>query len=478
MRISKLFSLEERGGFGSNLTYAIIAQGITLASSVFMSLIVPKLLGVEDYAYWQLFVLYSGYIGLALFGIHDGVFLRLGGARVTEISWSSIKAELLLVTGLQLLISAVVLLVTCFPFTGDSRQLVFLFVVVNGLLVNPPAFMFYVFRAANLPNIYSTASVLSGGMWVVGLIVLTAINPNGFGVYAVCYLACQAVSSIYCCLCAKKVLDCPSSGIQEAVRGVKKDFASGMKVTLAYYAGTLIVGSCRMLIDGKWGIEAFGKFSFSISLVNFLISFMAQVSMVLFPVVRRMNGGSQARVYRLIRSSLALVAPLIYLIYFPGCIALQWWVPQYSESLSFLAILLPVCYFDCKVQLLTNTYLKTLRKENALLVINLATLALSLALDLIAIGLLSNIVYAALAIVLSVTIRSVLAELYLKKFLPVGGIRLLLTEIMLAAGFIWSAYCAGSTVLVFLLVALFYLLNAPEFNTLIVLLRERFSVMH
>ena len=52
-----IFSTEEKGGFGSNLAYAIVAQGIGLLSSVLTSLVLPKFLGVDDYAYWQLFLL-------------------------------------------------------------------------------------------------------------------------------------------------------------------------------------------------------------------------------------------------------------------------------------------------------------------------------------------------------------------------------------------------------------------------------------
>lgn len=60
-----------------NLIYAFSAQGISLILSVLMSMIVPKLLGVEDYSYWQLFIFYIGYVGFSHFGLTDGIYLRL-----------------------------------------------------------------------------------------------------------------------------------------------------------------------------------------------------------------------------------------------------------------------------------------------------------------------------------------------------------------------------------------------------------------
>lgn len=462
MRRDNWFSLEERGGLASNLTYAIVAQGVSLASSVLMSLVVPRLLGIEDYGYWQLFVLYSGYVGLALLGVHDGAFLRLGGATVAEIDWSRVKTQFALVTGFQLLVGAAVLFVTCLPFVGDSRQIIFLLVVADGLIVNPSAFLLYVFRAANLPSIYSTASMVSGAIWVAVLIVLTTFNPGGFVFYVLCYLACQGISSLIGYLYAVRALKCPFGSLRRGFRDVRDDFVAGIKVTVAYYAGSLVIGSCRMLIDWRWGIETFGRFSFSVSLVNFLLSFMAQVSMVLFPVVRRMGEGSQAKAYAVIRSGLATVLPLIYLAYYPGCALLSWWLPQYADSLTYLAIMLPICYFDCKVQLLVNTYLKSLRKENALLWINVGTLGISLSLCLFAVFVLSDVIFAAMSIVMAVAFRSVVAEVFLNRYIHIGGRRLLATEIALAAAFVVSAYCMSSLVLTAVSVFAFYLLNYDQ----------------
>ena len=475
MREKHRFSLEERGGFASNLFYAIVAQGVSLASSVLMSLVVPKLLGIEDYAYWQLFVLYSGYVGLALFGVHDGVFLRLGGIKVSDIDWPRVKTQFALVTGFQLLFGLAVILVTCVPFVGDSRQIIFLLVVVDGLLVNPSAFLFYVFRAANLPSIYSTASMASGTVWVAMLIILTACNPEGFALYVLCYLACQGISSLFGYLYIAGVFKCPFGSLRQGLRDIWGDLIAGIKVTVAYYAGSLVIGSCRMLIDWRWGIETFGKFSFSVSLVNFLLSFMAQVSMVLFPVIRRMGEESQTKAYINIRSGLVTVLPLVYLAYYPGCELLSWWLPQYAESLRYLGIILPICYFDCKVQLLVNTYLKSLRKENALLWINVGTLALSLVLCLFAVLALSDVVFAALSIVIAVAFRSIVAEVYLDRYIHVGGRRLLATEIALAAAFVVTAYYASSPALTVVSVLVFYLLNFSQIRSFVSLLGNRLS---
>ena len=47
----------------SNLLYSFFAQGISMCLSIMMSLLIPKMLGIEDFGYWQLFLFYINYVG-------------------------------------------------------------------------------------------------------------------------------------------------------------------------------------------------------------------------------------------------------------------------------------------------------------------------------------------------------------------------------------------------------------------------------
>ena len=78
-----------------NAAIAFLAQGITLLISCITSLLVPKLLGVEEYGYWQLFVFYAGYVGFFHFGLNDGVYLLHGGESRDQIDKRSINSQFL-----------------------------------------------------------------------------------------------------------------------------------------------------------------------------------------------------------------------------------------------------------------------------------------------------------------------------------------------------------------------------------------------
>ena len=67
-----------------NLSYAYISQIVSTLVSICFTLLVPKILGVEGYGYWQLIVFYSTYLGIFYLGINDGIYLKNGNNRMND----------------------------------------------------------------------------------------------------------------------------------------------------------------------------------------------------------------------------------------------------------------------------------------------------------------------------------------------------------------------------------------------------------
>ena len=61
------------------MSYTIFSNFVSLIASALVILIIPKLIGVEEYGYWQLYLFYSSYVGFLHFGWNDGIYLRFGG---------------------------------------------------------------------------------------------------------------------------------------------------------------------------------------------------------------------------------------------------------------------------------------------------------------------------------------------------------------------------------------------------------------
>ena len=120
------------------------------------------------------------------------------------------------------------------------------------------------------------------------------------------------------------------------------------------------------------------------------------------------------------------------------------WLPQYAESLRYMVILLPVCVFDGKMNLLCNTYLKVLRKERQLLYFNLIALFVSLGLCSFGAYILKNVFAVAISMVIAVAIRSIISEIYLNHFLYSGLPIDAIVDIFMSLIFVVGTWFAGA----------------------------------
>lgn len=461
--LRSIFSTEESGGLGKNLAFAVASQGVSLISSVIMSLIVPKVLGVKDYAYWQLFLLYSSYTGLALLGVNDGMYLRLGGKRYKQLDYCRLKAQILLVIGFQI-VAGSVCLAALFTFEEDfNRRLVFLFVVAYGLIANLTSCLRYVFQSTNLTQISSIADMISKASFLFFVLVVLFSGGSTAWPFIALYTGCQLLSVIYIGYCARMLL-LAQADWPRAIGDCCTDVVAGIKITISYYADSLVVGVTRMMVDWRLGLTTFGKISFAFSLTNFILGFIGQVSMVLFPVLKRLDGSEQRRKYLQIRSVLHVVLPLAYLFYVPARMILGWWLPQYEESLLYLALTMPLCIYSCKANFLFDTYLKMGRHEGVLSAVNVFTMCLNAALSVVAVFGFASVEWAAVGIVISVVVRDFIFERYEAKEQGVEYLNSCFSELALSIGFMAASWLLGlwSWLAVIAMLAVYLAFNRSE----------------
>ncbi len=403
--ILSIFSTKENAGLTKNLAYAATAQGMGFVSSIVMSLVIPKVLGLENYAYWQMFTLYSSYTGFAALGVNDGIYLRLGGMRYGELDKSGLKAQLSVIGISQVTVGALCLATLLASGISGDRLLVFLVVIVYGLLANNFVCLGYVFQSVNLTQVSSLASFFNKVLFLPLLASFIVLDIDSYISVVVAFILCQLVAFAYLLVCARDVIRIRCGSLSKAARTCAADVRAGAKVMVAYYADSLVVGFTRMLTDWHLGLAVFGKLSFSFSLINFALNFVGQFAMVAFPVLKRLGEEGKREKYLEIRSVLHCFLPAVYLGYAPVLLILGWWLPEYRESLAYLGLVLPVCVYSCKANILFSTYLKMSRDEGLLCAVNVATMVANAALSATAILGTGSVGAASVGIVASLAAR-------------------------------------------------------------------------
>ncbi|WP_340597901.1 lipopolysaccharide biosynthesis protein [Priestia megaterium] len=443
--------------FIRNLFYAFGAQLISMVLSALMSLVVPKLLGIEDFSFWQLFIFYCGYSGFLHFGLVDGIYLKYGGKRYDTLDFSLIGSQFILTLILQLSIGVGVVIAAREYGLEFQRLYVVYATLVYMVIYNASAFLGYIFQAVNQTSKYSISVMIDRLFFI--LIVFTALfkQHSDFYFFVNFYIVSKAIALFYCMYCGKDIILAKKKINKYILKDMLNSISIGSKLLIANIASSLILGIGRIFIDDVWGIKAFGKLSFALSLTVFFLQFISQVSMVLFPALRQTERAQLRDLYINIRSGLSIFLPVIFVLYIPIKTILEIWLPEYKVSLEYMAILLPICVLDGKMQMVCNTYFKVLRKENLLLFINIVTALVSILLCAIGAYLLENINAIIIFMVLSIALRSIFSEIYLAYLMKVNITRQLILEFIILIVFITSIWLFEGILTICILIISYFL---------------------
>lgn len=429
--------------FIKNLSYAIGSNIISMLVSISITFVVPRFLGVHEYSLLQLYMFYNSYAAFAYFGWADGVLLRYGGSKYKSLEFSMYKSQWLLYILLNILVASVVVIYALLFLNGTDKFSVMLFVSLNIAVDLPKTFLRYILQSTNRIREYANPLVFEKILNLVFTVLLIVCGAKRFESFAAGDILGKLVSlsiTIYYC---KEITFAKPGCFQYAFSESKENLKVGSKLLLANISSMLIVGTVRFFIEKQWDLVTFGKISLTLSVSNFLMVFINSVGVVLFPMLKRTNSEKLPLIYSAMRTCLMIPLLGMLVCYYPAKAILSIWLPQYKDSLIYMALLFPMCVFESKMSMLINTYLKSFRKEKWLLMVNVVTVFLSVTITLITTYWLHNLDLAVASIVFLLAFRCVFAELLLSTVLDVNVKTDIILELTLTVIFIVASWFVG-----------------------------------
>lgn len=419
------------------LSYSFMANIFSALTSVLMILVLPKVMSMEAYGIWQLFIFYFTYVGFFHFGWTDGIYLRYGGAYYDKLDRKVFSGQFWL---LCLFVVIECLLANIFLVYGfvedDILFLIFKVASISGVFLILLSFANFVLQLTNRIKEYAR-NILLERFTLLALIIACVVA--GKVQYEEIIYTNLISNFLVMCIALYVIRDLiftKTDNITNALKEAGKNISAGSKLMLSNIAGMLILGIIRFGISQGWDIVTFGKVSLTLSISNFLMVFISAVSVVLFPILKRINQDRLAEIYLVLRrvSSYSLLGLLI--TYYPLNFILIQWLPKYSDSLFYMGMLLPICVFESKMQMVVNTYLKSLRQEALMLKINIIAVIFAFITTYATVVVLHNLQFAILAIVVNFAFRLLIAEYFVEKLLSLNLRRDSLEELLVVVAFI------------------------------------------
>jgi O-antigen/teichoic acid export membrane protein len=446
--------------FIKNFSYTLSSNFITLIISTLVILIVPKLIGVEDYGYWQVYLFYSAYVGFLHLGWNDGIYLRYGGKGYFDLDRKLFFSQFYMLVFLQVIFLICIYLISVLFIENTNITFIYQMIAIGMLIVNVRFMLIFILQATNRIKEFAKINILDRIIYCFLIVFILLVGYRDFKLLIVADIIAKSISLAYAMFFCKDIVFQKISTFYWSFKETQHNIMVGIKLMFANIASMLNIGVVRFGIERSWDVVTFGKVSLTLSIANLMMLFINALGIILFPILRRTDPEKLSDIYVTMRDFLMVVLFGVLLIYYPLKVLLSSWLPEFADSLIYMAILFPLCVFEGKMALLINTYMKTLRKEKLLLKINLISLFVCLIVTFITTIVLQNLDFAVLAIVFILAFRCILGELLLSNILGISISRDIVLEILMTLLFILSAWFINSwfAVLLYTIAYLMYLI--------------------
>ncbi len=424
--------------FATNVIVSITAQLISLIVSVVLNLVVPKFIDGYQYAYWQTYALYVGYVGILHFGLLDGLVLRYSKYDYEELDRERLRSQFLILLLFTSFITVIISLISTLAL-GGTYKYIFILVAIGVVTKNFVTYGSYMFQITNRINKYAVMTICQRVAFGLITVVLLILKVNEFYWYCIADLMGDAAAIIIGLIFNRGLYFGKLLRASEAFRELKENISSGLLLMLANWSAMLLVGGAKMIVQWHWDELLFGRVSFAFSISNLFLTFVSAISVVLFPSLKRIDEEKLPEMYKSIRNVLSILLFGMMIFYFFGCWILGVWLPKYSDSLVYLGILLPIIIYSSKVNLLTNNYLKVYRKEKTMLAVNFISITVGMAAFCLCAFVFDNLYALLICVVIAVTLNSILSEIFVLKIIRMRIIKEFIIEAVMTIGFILSA---------------------------------------
>lgn len=412
-------------------------NGLNLLVGAVLVLVLPKFMYIKDYSFWQLYLFYIGYIGIFHLGWIDGLYLSLGGKNYAEILKNRMarKSILLLLSQIFFAIIFYIYLVDFYNIQDDSKVLVILFVSFSIVILNTRHFFTTLLQASNRLYEYSIV-IASDRLFFLLNLLLFFLGVFEFELRNL--LVLEIVSKFFSLILASylnrklyfyKQVDSLGNGHND-LKDVWVDIKSGGLLLIANYASIFILGVFRWGIEWKWGVEVFGRISLILSISNLILAFLSAISIVLYPILRKVDKEKLSEVYIHYRFLFGFLFLALILLYFPLYKMINYWLPQYKDAFLYFVFIFPICIFEGKVILIFYTFLKVFRREKVIFYSNMFTLIFSVLLAILCVKIFENLEWAIYSILVAMFLKCSILEFNLNKIFCKSSSALMFYELM------------------------------------------------
>lgn len=364
-----------------NVSYSLVSNLVSTLLGILAVLILPKYLPTEQYGYYQLYLLYVGLTTLLALGIPEGIYLVLGGKEDHAITKQFVRKEFIHLSVFITLIYVSICAVALLNESNIDRRAVALWVCGSGIINCSRNYLLFILQAKGKIREYALSVIIERVVSLVPIITMVFAGISSMsGLLAFDTLG-RGLSFIYVAFIYHKIEHslCSNEGGAQCELNLRDLLFPGIQLMFASYASTIIVSMTRYGVEATWSISIFAQISLVISIANMFTRLINAVAIPVFPALKEFSDDRNKQLYSLASSAITSLFVIMLILIQPLISVLSWWLPSYASTLSYAALLIPMCLFESKTAIMVMSYAKSYREERLLLKINVVSIALGAA---------------------------------------------------------------------------------------------------
>ena len=396
----------------------VFTQSVILGLSFITGFILPKIMGPEEFGYWQIYLFYLGYLNLFGLGLNDGIGLFYGGYEYERLPFQRIRASMRVFFIYLIVVTAV--LFTAFSFTRDpTRQGIYQVLALSVPSICLQCIVLTVFLSVGKTGVYNVVNLLLKVLATAAYVLLLFFHMSRSEDVMLADFGVRIFVTAICLVLGRRFLFGKAEPIRTGLREFGEKCRYGLNITFALIAASFMPVAGRTIVEWNESAYVYGQYAFAMSILHIIVTFTSTAGTVIFPFLKRLSEEKLPEYYKkfsFICSSLIYIA---WFAYIPVVWIIRYFMKEYIPVLSYLHILLAMCLPLGRSQLLLTSYFKAYRMEKAYLILNIVGVLAMMGITAGSYFIFHSIISVAISTTVTMTIWCLCAELYL--YHNVGG---------------------------------------------------------
>lgn len=457
-----------RKQFSIDLLLVLLSNLITLAGSIVSGMLIPKIMGVEEFSYYNIYTLYLTYTSLLHFGFVDGILLKFAGRDYSSLVGERFRAYSRFYIRFQS-VTAALLIAAALLFLPPSHKLVFVFIGLNMLSLNIISYYQYISQDTMRFKELSARKVLQALLKIILAFALWYMVRSGrmesgiANVYIIGVIIIDFLLMFWYIYTYRDITFGKSDSLAEAREEIFSLFREGIFLTLSYWISNLIYVLDKQFVSLFFDSTVYGIYSFANKLIATASGFVLAVSLVLFPRLKRLTVDRILETFPSAMAAISAVSCAALIFYEPLCVIIRRFLSEYTGSVIYLRILFPGLVFMCCINIIISTYFNALGRQRIFFLLCCIVLVCAVGLNSAACFAFKDPAMISAALIISLLLLYLLGVGYFARRFNVSWIRNTLYIIIMTAVYYLTSFLMPSALMSFAVYAAVYIIVTALF---------------